>query len=448
MTHHTTTDFSVKHCGVYRNLPVLGSATNDLTAIVPGATGISGWNTIRSLLESPDRWTKIYAMSRSPPKQELLDLLPAEQQLRVHHLPVDFSGSAADVASSLKQVRGERLYVFFYAYLQPKTEEHEGVWQNVEKLKETNEKLFSTFLEALELADLKPRRILLQTGGKNYGMQIGRAPAPWVESDPQPRHLDPNFYYGQEDALHAYCQRHPETSWNVTRPAGVMGSALNAQMNFLYLCAVYAAVQANKQQPIYFPGDWNSWQAPLPLSTARLTGFQSEWAVLKDECKDQAFNCEDMNNLTHQRLLAELARWYGAKGVEPPPTDENQYQQVKGRGGDECPLGHGPPTEIRFTMKMADWARDVQTQQAWQRIMEHSNGKVTINPFEESVLKDNFEFLHICLTVTGTMSMNKARLLGWTGFVDTLEAAFESCQEMARMGLLPPVVVDAPRPMV
>jgi hypothetical protein len=80
--------------------------------------------------------------------------------------------------------------------------------------------------------------------------------------------------------------------------------------------------------------------------------------------------------------------------------------------------------------------------------MESSNGKISSNPFEESALNDNFGFLDIFMNGIGTVSMNKARLLGWTGFVDTLEAAFESCQEMAEMGLLPPVVVDTPGPMV
>ncbi|KAH7232845.1 hypothetical protein BKA59DRAFT_487406 [Fusarium tricinctum] len=77
-------------------------------------------------------------------------------------------------------------------------------------------------------------------------------------------------------------------------------------------------------------------------------------------------------------LFAELAKWYGAKGVEAPPTENGQYQQIMGKGGDECPLGHGPPTEINFTLKMVDWARDAKNQQAWQRIMESSNGKILV----------------------------------------------------------------------
>jgi hypothetical protein len=35
-------------------------------------------------------------------------------------------------------------------------------------------------------------------------------------------------------------------------------------------------VQAHKQEPLYFPGDWTTWQGPTPMSTTRLTGYLSE----------------------------------------------------------------------------------------------------------------------------------------------------------------------------
>lgn len=48
----------VRQSGCYRNLP--GDCDgSELTAIVAGATEISGFNLIRSLLDEPNRWAKI-----------------------------------------------------------------------------------------------------------------------------------------------------------------------------------------------------------------------------------------------------------------------------------------------------------------------------------------------------------------------------------------------------
>ncbi|KAH6628968.1 hypothetical protein C7974DRAFT_358526 [Boeremia exigua] len=448
MVPQSNDSFTVRQSGVYRNLPTY-PATAGLTAIVPGATGISGWNTIRSLLDSPVGWTKIYAMSRSPPSKGLTDLLSTEQQSRLQHLPVDFSSDSKDIAKSLSSVREPNLYVFFYAYMQPKTKDNEAVWSNVEKLEALNTKLLSSFLEALEIADVTPKRILLQTGGKNYGIQLGRGPQPCVESDPQPRQLSPNFYYPQEDSLLEYCKRHPQTSWNVIRPFGVIGSAVKAQMSGLYLFCVYSAVQAHKKEPLYFPGDWKTWQGPTPMSTARLTGYLSEWAALRDECKNQAYNSIDSNSMTYERFLAELARWYGnEKGAVGPPEDLSKFSNAELKGGKDCPLGYGPPLVTGSSFKMLDWAKEECNKNAWEEIMESSGGAITNNPFEEDVVKENFQLLDIYFSISLTVSMNKARLQGWTGFVDTLEAAFESVQEMVSMGLLPPVTANAARPLV
>jgi hypothetical protein len=78
-----------------------------------------------------------------------------------------------------------------------------------------NSALLRNFLNALPMLNLKPKRILLQTGAKNYGLHLGRVRTPCVESDPQPSHLQPNFYYPQEEILFRYCEDHPETAWNV-----------------------------------------------------------------------------------------------------------------------------------------------------------------------------------------------------------------------------------------
>lgn len=58
-------------------------------------------------------------------------------------------------------------------------------------------------------------------------------------------------------------------------------------MNALHPLAVYAAVQAHKGEKLEYPGYLAAWLGVCEHSTAMLTGYQSEWAVLEDKCKDQ-----------------------------------------------------------------------------------------------------------------------------------------------------------------
>lgn len=44
--------------------------------------------------------------------------------------------------------------------------------------------------------------------------------------------------------------------------------------------------------------------------------------------------------------------------------------------------------------------------------------------------------------------MNKARRLGWNGFVDTMESLFEIYSEMGDLGMLPRLKVKEPKPLV
>ena len=183
--------------GIYHNLPTFSPDIKGLTAIVTGANGISGFGTLRILLGSPERWTKIYALSRRPPPRDMMDLLPADQKSRVEHVACDFLSKPEDIAQAMKGKIDKVDVVFFYSYLQPKPEPGKGAWSNAQELCDVNSALLDNFLKALPIANLEPKRVLLQTGAKNYGVHLGRARAPYVESDPRVT-LEPNFYYPQE----------------------------------------------------------------------------------------------------------------------------------------------------------------------------------------------------------------------------------------------------------
>ncbi len=238
---------------------------------------------MRVLLQSPQRWSKVYALSRRPPPAEMMALLPQDQRARVKHVACDFLEPPETIAKALKSAGVSATHVFFYSYLQPKPPPGSPAWSNADELVKVNGDLLENFLKALPLADIRPTRVLLQTGAKNYGMHIGRIRTPALESDPQPKHLEPNFYYRQEATLFDFCKANPSTSWNVIRPAWVLGAVNNAQMNALHPAAIYAAVQAQKNEPLYFPSDWASWQNECCHSTGQSLEYQKQKLIFSRE---------------------------------------------------------------------------------------------------------------------------------------------------------------------
>ncbi|OCK95867.1 uncharacterized protein K441DRAFT_657842 [Cenococcum geophilum 1.58] len=60
--------------------------------------------------------------------------------------------------------------------------------------------LFNNFLNALTVSNIIPKRLLLQTGDKHYGIHLGPTLSPQEETDPR-FHGEPNFYFAQEDFL-------------------------------------------------------------------------------------------------------------------------------------------------------------------------------------------------------------------------------------------------------
>lgn len=83
--------------GIYRGLPVYAAQQTGLTAIITGANGISGYYMLKVLAEAPERWTKIYCLSRRPPA--IKDGWPKNAQ----HIALDFLKKPEEIAAVLKE---------------------------------------------------------------------------------------------------------------------------------------------------------------------------------------------------------------------------------------------------------------------------------------------------------------------------------------------------------
>ena len=111
--------------GIYHGLPDLSYAPKGMTAIVTGANGISGAHMvsppclvarhrtnvrqIRVLAENPERWSKVYALSRRPPS--------GNWPKTVEHIPLDFLQSPEEIAKVLQERNIKPDYVFFFSYV-------------------------------------------------------------------------------------------------------------------------------------------------------------------------------------------------------------------------------------------------------------------------------------------------------------------------------------------
>jgi len=149
--------------GIYHGLPVFPENLTGLTAIITGANGISGHYMLRVLSQSPQRWSKIYCLSRRPP------YIPGGLPSNAEHIAIDFLKDPQEIAKVLQDKHVKADHVFFFAYLQPPPREGKGLWSDTQEMVRVNSLLLDNFIGALKIADIKPKRFMLQTGAKNYG---------------------------------------------------------------------------------------------------------------------------------------------------------------------------------------------------------------------------------------------------------------------------------------
>ncbi|KAH7346027.1 NAD dependent epimerase/dehydratase family protein-like protein [Pyrenochaeta sp. MPI-SDFR-AT-0127] len=418
----------VESKGIYYGLPVYPSSLKGLTAIITGANGISGNYMLRVLAQNPERWSKIYCLSRRPPA--IANGLPQNAE----HIALDFLNDPEEIARVLKKKGVRADYVFFYSYVQVKPKEGGGLWSDAEEMCKVNVALLQNFCEALPLANIKPKRIMLQTGAKNYGVHLGPAAVPQEEFAPRIT-LEPNFYYPQEDFLWDFCKQY-SINWNICMPAGILGAVPDAAMNLVFPLGVYASVQKHLGEKLEFPCDLRSWEVDRCMSSSKMNGYMEEWAVLNEDAKDEKFNTMDGTTFTWGNFWPKFAAWYGVD-YERPSTDEGAYTTVTTKF-DPPPRGFGPPGEYKYRFKLVDWAKQEKVQKVWEVLT--SKHSLTGGKLQDMDIDRIFGFTDgSLLGTTLDLTMNKARKMGWHGFVDSNDAIKEVLGEFADLKMIPPL---------
>jgi hypothetical protein len=259
----------------------------------------------------------------------------------------------------------------------------------------------------------------------------GPTKVPQSESDPR-IHLEPNFYYAQEDLLFSYCDSN-SIGYTIGMPGPILGAVPDAAMNACFPLAVYAAVCRKLGQKLVWPGDVASWQMPNSMSSSMLNAYMEEWMVLEPRAVGGRFNVFDGGAFAWEGCWPKGAGWWGIEWTGPG-GDESGYQVQETRF-DPPPRGYGGKGIVRRRFSMVEWAKRPDVQRAWEELREE-HGLAQITEVDRV-----FAFLDGTLVRAGALlfSSDKARKLGWFGFVDSSEAILEVFEDLVKIKMIPPL---------
>jgi nucleoside-diphosphate-sugar epimerase len=315
-----------------------------MNALVIGASGISGWNTARRLL---DRGRTVHGVSRRP--ADGLDGMT----------PILVDVSDRD-ATSAALTGGEFTHVFYCTWARQATEAEN---------RRVNGGMLRNVLDALAPARTV-RHVALVTGLKHYlgpFEAYARTPVETPFREEQARLPYENFYYDQEDILFEAAARDGFT-WSVHRAHTMIGWALGNAMNMGVTLAVYGTLCREQGRPFVFPGSPQQYAGVTDVTDAALLAEQLEWSATTPAAADQALNVVNGDVFRWRRMWEVLACDLGVEAGPYPGEARPLDVEMSGQDGAwrEIVARHGlRPTELEGLVSWwhtdSDLGRPVET---------------------------------------------------------------------------------------
>ena len=343
-------------------------------ALVAGASGIIGSGVVDALAGDPD-WTSRLLASRAIAGHETLavDLL-----------------DAGAVTTALKAA-ADTTHLFYAAY---------KAQSDFAAEVSANGPMLENLLDGLKAAGAPLERVVLYQGAKVYGVHLGPAHAPFYEDDM--RHIPPNFYYTQEDALRRRGAA-GEFDWSILRPDIVIGDVAGNAMNMAMVIGVFAALCKATEAPFRFPGSTKVYDGVFAQFTdAHLLGRASLWSATTDAARNQAFN-----------YVHEPFRW----------------ERIWRRIGDAFGLDVGRPLKMTLAKQMADKAP------LWSRLVEEHGlrempyDKLVGWGFGDFIFNTEFDMIS---------DMGKIRRAGFNETIDSGASIVAAIRRLIEKKVLPP----------
>lgn len=222
------------------------------------------------------------------------------------------------------------------------------------------------------------------------------------------------------------------------RPSYIIGAVRDNLLNNMVGISVYGSVCAYLKEPLAFPGDYAGWDREHCQSTALLNSYFYEWTVFNPDAGNEAFNVQDGLPFTWGRFWAYLAGWYGTSWT-PPEADESKYRVNESRHA-ATPRGYGPHAATRSTFSLVEWSSRPEVEQAWKELTAQYG--LRFDPFADRASTFGVTDSAIIGGWALSLSIRKARKMGWTGSVDSYEAAFHTLNDLARLKVAPPLKME------
>jgi nucleoside-diphosphate-sugar epimerase len=269
------------------------------TALIVGATGLTGEALTRHLAERPE-WSTIGVARRRP---------AATRTGRFIELDATDGRACREAFAALSEVT----HVFFTAFLNGPS------WP---EMAAPNAALLRNVVEAIEPAAPGLERIVILQGTKYYGMHLGPFRTPAKESDP--RHMPPSYYYEQQDFLAERC-RDKSWSWAAARPHVICGIGVGSPQNLIAIIGVYAAISKALGLPLRFPGKPGAYSALYQATDAELLAKALAWMAVTPACANQAFNVTNGDFFRHENLWPGIAELFG---IPSGPVQTLELQRI------------------------------------------------------------------------------------------------------------------------
>jgi nucleoside-diphosphate-sugar epimerase len=256
------------------------------TALVVGPNGAIGATLVK---ECASRGIDVFGLNRSGPHGDL--------PYRPCVADLDDLGSVSSALAAVPAID-----LVFYAARAP---HGEGGFENVEG----NLRMLVNVVSAVERqAGSALRHVHLVEGTKWYGLHLGPYRTPAREDDP--RHMPPNFYYDQQDALTAM-QAGKDWHWSATRPNVVCDFAPRRARNLTSIIGVYAAICRELRVPFDFPGTEEGFRTLTEVTDGPHLARGILWLATEATDVDRAYNFTNGDAFRWSLMWPAAARRFG-----------------------------------------------------------------------------------------------------------------------------------------
>ncbi|KAL2847799.1 hypothetical protein BJY01DRAFT_246701 [Aspergillus pseudoustus] len=380
-------------------------------ALIFGATGISGWSLMNQCLSYPSAtsFSRITGLCNKPTKKEDLTL-PDDARLNIVS-GIDLTAPLETVIRELGKVDAISSVdiVFFCAYIQ--TPDHAS-------LRTVNTALLHTAVSAITALAPNLSTIILQTGGKGYGLEFpDKVPITPPLHEELPRIPEPYaskiFYYTQYDLL-ADLSKRDGCRWTFSeiRPDGIVGfapgtNAMNMAQGIAFYLSLYREVHG-RGAAVPFPGRKKGYLGKHSDTFQDvLSKAEIYVAVNQDKYGNgSVFNAADGKTVTWEMVWPRICDWFGLVGV--PPKAEGGSQTI----------------EEFVNSHIAQWKNLVKRNGLQDGMLEKQGWGHT-------------HFMLVDFDFNREYSLEKLKSVGFDGWVDTVEGYQIAFERFVEARLIP-----------